>query len=487
MRNDHPIRHLVWFRTDLRVHDNPALHHAMRAASNADESASVLALYFVTPRQWQQHGLGQRKIRLIQNAVHNLKQSLARLGVELLVLQADTFSHSLQQLQQLVTELDIRHVSFNNEYEVNESNRDRHWERWARQHQISVHRFHDQCLIPPGDLATKSGSPFKVYSPFRKAWLARAEGAQLTPLPCPDALPTHTRPSLSLRHGLVDTDCSPDALWFDDEASAHDALEDFLQQQGRLYHQQRDLPALDATSQLSVALALGLLSPRQCLFAASQMNNGLLAGGQAGLDSWINELTWREFYRHLLVAFPRLCQHKAFKADTEQLPWRDAEADFQAWCEGRTGYPLVDAAQKQLLASGWMHNRLRMVSAMFLTKHLLIDWRRGEAFFNRHLVDADFASNNGGWQWSASTGADGVPYFRIFNPTTQSQRFDASGQFLVRYLPELAALPAARRHQPNTLERQQCGYPAAIVDHAFARQRALQAFKSLKIMQTEME
>lgn len=480
-------RHLVWFRTDLRVHDNPALHHAMTTAKS--QAQQVLAVYFVTPEQWRQHGLGERKIRLIHNAVHNLKQALAERGVELLVLHAGTFSHSLQLLQQLVLELDIRHVSFNNEYEVNEYKRDILCYRWANIHQVNVHRFHDQCLIPPGAVLTKTNLPFKVYSPFRKAWLAQAERQLSAPLPSPAALqqPSSTTSTTwqqiltePLRRALTLTYRCPDARWFDDESSAHHALHNFLQQQGRHYHQRRDFPALDATSQLSTALSLGLLSPRQCLFAASQANQGLLTGGNAGLDSWINELTWREFYRHLLVAFPDLCKHAAFKPETERVKWRDAEADFQAWCNGRTGYPIVDAAQQQLLATGWMHNRLRMISAMFLTKHLLIDWRRGEAFFNQYLVDADLASNNGGWQWSASTGADGVPYFRIFNPTTQSQRFDADGQFLIRYLPQLASLPATSRHQPNTFERQQTGYPDAIVDHAFARQRALNAFKALK-------
>merc|ERR1711879_45915 len=218
--------------------------------------------------------------------------------------------------------------------------------------------------------------------------------------------------------------------WQACEATSHEQLRCFVEQRGRLYQQDRDLPAKEATSQLSVALAVGILSPRQCLYTAFQANEGQLSGGDAGIDSWINELIWREFSRHIAIAFPDVCKHKAFKPDTEEVPWRNphqdagARADFHAWSTGNTGYPIVDAAQRQLLETGWMHNRLRMVSAMFLTKHLLIDWRLGEAFFNRHLMDADFCSNNGGWQWSASTGADGAPYFRIFNPTSQSQKFD---------------------------------------------------------------
>ena len=188
---------------------------------------------------------------------------------------------------------------------------------------------------------------------------------------------------------------------------------------------------------------------------------------------------WREFYQHVATGFPRVCRHRAFQRHTETLDWRDAPEDFAAWCEGRTGYPLVDAAMRQLVATGWMHNRLRMVTAMFLSKHLLIDWRRGERFFLEHLVDGEFAANNGGWQWAASTGTDAAPYFRIFNPTTQSERFDPEGEFIARWVPELASLAPKKRHAPTRDLLTDLDYPAPIVDHRAARERALDAFKSL--------
>ncbi len=223
-----------------------------------------------------------------------------------------------------------------------------------------------------------------------------------------------------------------------------------------------------------------MISHRQCLQAVLAENDGTLAEGDEGLVAWVNELVWREFYRHVAVGFPRVCRHRPFQRHTEALAWRDDEAGFTAWCEGRTGYPIVDAAMRQLVATGWMHNRLRMITAMFLAKHLLIDWRRGEAFFLRHLVDGEFCANNGGWQWAASTGTDAAPYFRIFNPTTQSSASTPTAPSSAEWLPELAALPAKARHAPPRDLLGTTGYPAPIVDHKAARARALDAFKALK-------
>jgi deoxyribodipyrimidine photo-lyase len=474
------LTQLVWFRTDLRSRDNPALWHACKHIEEG-----VVGVVFVTRQQWLQHGLGERKIQLMENTMLALKAELESLNIPLLILTANTFADCNQILQRIIIQLNIRSVAFNIEYEVNERRRDIEFGRWCREQQVELYKFHDQCVVPPGEVRTKQGQPFKVFTPFKRAWIQQAEDIMAAPLPQPGPCEKNIQaPLIALINAQaslsLNTDpitASADPLWPVSEEEAHLRLNNFAYERGIDYKKLRDFPAEDMTSRLSVYLSLGLISARQCLHVALDRNNGLFSGGKPGFDCWISELIWREFYRHLLVAFPQLCKHKAFKPETEQVCWRDSEADFQAWCEGRTGYPIVDAAQKQLLQEGWMHNRLRMISAMFLTKHLLIDWRKGEAFFNKWLLDADLASNNGGWQWSASTGADGVPYFRIFNPTTQSQRFDAEGQFIVRYLPELTPLPAAARHQPDSLQRQRCGYPQAVVEHKFARQRALDAFK----------
>ncbi|MFC7001925.1 cryptochrome/photolyase family protein [Pseudobowmanella zhangzhouensis] len=242
----------------------------------------------------------------------------------------------------------------------------------------------------------------------------------------------------------LDVDNSWLERWPAGEQLAQQQLQRFVHEAIRDYKQTRDFPAQDNTSRLSAYQAVGALSTMQCLRAALAENNGELDSGNEGIVTWINELIWRDFYRHLLVAYPDLCKHKAFKSDTDRLPWKHDEDKFQRWCEGNTGYPIVDAAMRQMNQTGWMHNRLRMIVAMFLTKHLFIDWRWGERYFMQKLVDGDLASNNGGWQWSASTGCDAVPYFRIFNPVTQSERFDPKGDFIRNYVPEIAKFDAKK-------------------------------------------
>ena len=261
---------------------------------------------------------------------------------------------------------------------------------------------------------------------------------------------------------------------------ALERLESFADDGLSGYDRQRDFLARHGTSQLSPYLAAGVLSPRQCLNMALSHNQGEFETGGTGAVTWINELLWREFYKHILVAFPKVSKHHAFRPHTEALPWRHAPDDLAAWQQGRTGFPLIDAAMRQLLATGWLHNRLRMVVAMFLTKNLLIDWREGERFFMRHLIDGDLAANNGGWQWSASTGTDAVPWFRLFNPITQSQRFDPDGGSSANGYPSWRSLtivanmillrPAACL--PWRAIRSQC-------DLAASRERALSAFKGL--------
>ena len=476
---------LVWFRKDLRTRDNPALFYACQAS--ADEK--LVAVFCLTEQQWQQHGMGKRQIQLLKNSVYELQQELRSLNIPLLIIDSQTFDNSVAQLQVLCREMQVDQVFFNHEYEVNEQQRDAEFSHQCQQLGITIHSYHDQCLIPPGQVLTASDTMFKVYSPFKRAWQKLAATYQQPPMAQPAARERHNMtwpapeltvpeiivPELTLT--LVTLEPSEDPLWQVTQEHAHQQLNDFLEQRVQDYHELRDIPSQPATSQLSMALALGLLSPRQCFYACWQNNGGELTGAKPGLDSWVNELIWREFYRHLIVAYPDLCKHKAFKPETEQVPWRYDQQDFQAWCDGNTGYPIVDAAMRQLKHTGWMHNRLRMISAMFLTKHLLIDWRWGEAWFAENLVDFDLASNNGGWQWSASTGADGAPYFRIFNPTSQSQKFDPQGDFIVRYVPELLPLEPKQRHAPDSAKRRFCRYPQAIVEHKFGRERALAAFK----------
>ncbi len=274
----------------------------------------------------------------------------------------------------------------------------------------------------------------------------------------------------------------PANLWPAGEAEALRRLELFTVERMKQYKAQRDLPGINGTSTLSPYLAIGAISARTCLAAAARANGGKLDSGDEGAMTWISELVWREFYKQVLVAFPRVCMNRAFKPGTERLAWRDDDDDFAAWCEGRTGYPIVDAAMRCLVKTGWMHNRLRMITAMFLTKDLLLDWRKGERFFMQQLIDGDLSQNNGGWQWSASTGTDAAPYFRIFNPFSQSAKFDADGAFIRQWVPELRDVVGEDIHNPGELPgllRLKLDYPSPIVDHDEARERALAAFKAV--------
>jgi deoxyribodipyrimidine photo-lyase len=290
----------------------------------------------------------------------------------------------------------------------------------------------------------------------------------------PDAVPTSV--------AGFDAGRALDDLWTAGERAAKLRLNAFVTKQIRAYKDRRDLPAEAATSRLSPYLTAGVISPRQCLLAAAEANGGRLDGGRAGPSCWVSELIWREFYRHVLVGFPRVSMNRAFKEKTERVPWRYDGDQFADWCAGRTGVPIVDAGMRELAQTGWMHNRLRMIVAMFLTKDLLIDWRWGERHFMRQLIDGDLASNNGGWQWSASTGTDAAPYFRIFNPYRQGQRYDPAGNYIRQFVPELADVPSDWLHDPNKFpaeERQRLGYPEPMIDHAAARQQALAAFNAL--------
>ncbi|MBZ9558903.1 MULTISPECIES: deoxyribodipyrimidine photo-lyase [unclassified Modicisalibacter] len=466
-------RQLMWFRSDLRTLDNTALAAAARRGP-------VIAVFLHCGDQWREHGHGANKIDFLRRGVEALAEALAGFDIPLLQRDIGRFDAAPETLLALAREHDIDALHFNREYPLDERHRDEAVARTLGEADIAVHGYTDAVAFEPGELLTGQGHYYSVFTPFAKAWHRQIDAQRLALRDTPDA---QTRLSLErepLPEAPACDDTAVDAtLWPAGQEAAADRLERFLRYRVRHYDEQRNFPETRGTSELSPYLALGMISHRQCLQAAMAENGGHLADGDRGLTSWVNELVWREFYRHIVVGYPDVCRHRPFQQHTEQLAWRDDETAFAAWCEGRTGYPLVDAAMRQLVQTGWMHNRLRMLVAMFLTKHLLIDWRQGEAFFLRHLVDGEFAANNGGWQWAASTGTDAAPYFRIFNPTTQARRFDPDGRFIADYLPELADLPAKARHAPPRDALNGHDYPAPIVDHKAARARALDAFKAL--------
>lgn len=465
---------LVWFRNDLRIHD----HRALAAAAR---QGPVVGVFLHCPDQWRAHGHGANRLDFLRRGVAALADDLAGLNIPLLQRDIGDFAAAPEALGAIAESLGAGRLHFNHDYPLDEAGRDRAVTQALAARGVEVTGHHDGLAFAPGELLTGQGEPYRVFTPFSRAWHRHldAERLALSPTPEVQAPPAIEGEPLPPCPAMDDQPVAS-SRWPAGSRAAEERLSRFLRYRGRHYQAQRDFPAVAGTSELSPYLALGMLSHRQCLQAVLTENDGRLTEGDAGLAAWVNELVWREFYRHIAAAFPAVCRHRAFQPHTEALAWRDDETAFRAWCEGRTGYPIVDAAMRQLVTSGWMHNRLRMISAMFLSKHLLIDWRRGEAFFMRHLVDGDFCANNGGWQWAASTGTDAAPYFRIFNPTTQSKRFDPDGRFIADLVPELSKVDPQQRHDPPEAVRRAHGYPAPIVDHKAARQRALNAFSALK-------
>jgi deoxyribodipyrimidine photo-lyase len=461
---------IVWFRKDLRIHDNAAL-------TQACQDGPVTAVYFITPQQWKLHDVAPIQIDFMEKSLNQLAHSLASLGIELIVQTVDLFENIPDALTSLCKKLEASVVLANSEVEVDEINRDVK----IQQHGIDLKLFQSDCILNPGQVLTQQGTMFKVFTPFKINWLKQVKALNLTPYNKPvsqqghlgDRTPGHRNPGNKNPKPIeitIDMSKKDSSIWEASEDAAQTHLIEFLDQHVEYYHRRRDFPAKPGTSMLSPYLALGLISAKQCLFALLNRYPDSLDNAKNGPSTWVNELVWREFYRHIMVLNPHLGRGSNYNKLGNNIAWENNPKLFKAWCEGKTGYPLVDAAMQQLIQTGWMHNRLRMVCASFLTKHLLIDWRLGERFFKQHLIDGDLASNNGGWQWAASTGCDAQPYFRIFNPIIQSQKFDPNGQFISIYNQALAHLSDKQIHFPVN----------PIVEHKLARLTALDLFSVLK-------
>lgn len=465
---------LVWLRTDLRTHDHPALHAAA-------ERGPVTALFLLSPAQWQEHDEAAVKVDFWLRNLAALGKTLEALNIPLLIRSADRWEQAPGVLLELARELGLADLHFNDEYGLNETARDDAVAQAFAEAGLGVHRYLDQTLFAPGTVLTKSGGYFKVFGQFKKTCLARLETGLPTPLPAPAKQKRGPVPADELPR-VIDGFAAPPAevqtLWPAGEEAALGRLAAFIGGDLDDYHQARDIPAEPGTSQLSAYLNAGVLTPRQCLQAAVQANQGQLSGGSQGAATWITELLWREFYRHVLVGYPWVSRNQPFNRELAALPWRDDPAGLEAWQQGRTGIPIIDAAMRQLLQTGWMHNRMRMLTAMFLCKNLLIDWREGERWFMRHLIDGDLASNNGGWQWSASTGTDSVPYFRVFNPHTQALKIDARGDYVRTWVPELAEFKGKAVHTPGGR------YLSPLVDLGESRERALAAYRGMARQKT---
>lgn len=463
------MKNLVWLRNDLRIEDNPVLAHATQLAHTE-------VVFFVCENQWRQHDESSAKIGLKADVLTALEQQLHHLNIQLHLLECDTFQQCPEQLVLFCQQHQITDIWFHREIPVHEQQRDNAVVQALTQIGVQPHAY-DWDLLVTKPIYNQQGLPFKVFTPFYKAWLKALDTQDNHVVPLPKI-----QPSYALEKQIDDkySNWQPSYrsdLWQCSYEELDHKIRSFCQFKMQDYPNTRDIPSIAGTSTLSPYLALGMIGPR------SLLNIIQLECAEQGTDwrenDWLRELAWRDFYKQLMWHFPTLCRHKAFKPNTEHLLWNQDDALFQAWCDGKTGFPIVDAAMRQLKQTGWMHNRLRMITASFLTKLLFIDWRKGEQFFMQHLIDGDFAANNGGWQWSASTGCDSVPYFRVFNPLRQSEKFDPEGNFIRRFLPELAELDNKSIHNPDKQQRDSTGYPESIIDYRLARTHAISAFEEI--------
>ena len=467
-----PASLICWFRRDLRTDDHAALHAALTSGRK------VHCLFvFDTDILDRLEDRADRRVEFILGSVTELRASLEKLGGTLHVHHG----RPVDVVPAVAQALGVDAVYANRDYEPDAISRDSAVEKALHDAGRGLLLFKDQVIFERDELLTGAGRPYTVYTPYKNAWLKKVEPAHLAPhevAPHAGALaagPAEPLPDLRVL-GFEPTNLA--ALNITPGMSGAAALwEDFGPRMTR-YREQRDFPAVKGPSYLSVHLRFGTISVRQLARAA------WLESGE-GPATWLSELIWRDFYFMILHHFPHVVDH-SFKPEYDRLAFPNDTQRFDAWCKGRTGYPLVDAAMRQLNETGYMHNRLRMVAASFLVKDLLVDWRWGERYFAAKLNDYDLAANNGGWQWAASTGCDAQPYFRIFNPVTQSEKFDAEGRFIRRYVPELAGCDPKSIHAPwlmNSGAQEKAGfvigkdYPAPIVDHAEARAEALALYK----------
>lgn len=479
---------LVWFRRDLRAHDQAALYHALRQCKQV-HAAFVFDTDILRelPRQ-------DRRVEFIHESLQALDAELRALAGQAEAGLIVRHGAGAAEITRLAQELGVQAVFTNHDDEPAAIARDLRARGQLADLGMALKTFKDHVIFERDEVLTQSGTSYGVFTPYKRAWLKKAQQDPFYLRSYPvsrharalAARPaSHRQPIPSLKDlGFEATNLSTLHLGAG-SPGGRALLEDF---EARMQHygQRRDFPSVRGPSYLSVHLRFGTVSIRELARRAFERSQN----GDAGAEVWLSELIWRDFYHQILYHHPRVVE-RSFKPEYDAIRWaqgKTADAHFQAWCEGRTGYPLVDAAMAQINQTGYMHNRLRMVVASFLTKDLGLHWQRGEAYFAQQLIDFDLAANNGGWQWAASSGCDAQPYFRIFNPISQSEKFDPEGKFIKRYLPQLSALSAKAIHAPweHPLELQSCGivlgrdYPAPIVDHAQARAQTLARYAVVK-------
>lgn len=433
MSNNNPIS-VFWFRRDLRIEDNAGFYHALKSG------LPVMPLFiFDTQILSKIEDKNDNRVNFIYHHIKLLKAQLNDLGSDLHV----AVGTPQEVWQKLFTKYQIKHVFYNHDYEPQAKERDFWVNNYCEQHHSKVNTYKDQCVFEFSEVLKDDGTPYTVFTPYSNKWKSKLNNFYLK------AYPTEKYFNNLLKTKIAEPLMPLEQIGFNNVKIDFPSKE-VAQTIIKNYHQTRDFPAMDATSKLGVHFRFGTISIREKARKALAIN-----------VTYLNELIWRDFYMMILASFPHVA-NEAFKKQYNLIPWRNNEAEFDAWCNGQTGYPIVDAGMRQLNQTGYMHNRVRMIVASFLTKHLLIDWRWGEAYFAQKLLDFDLSANNGGWQWAAGCGTDAAPYFRVFNPALQTQKFDAQLQYIKNWLPEF-----------NTPK-----YVKPIVQHKLARERCLQTYKS---------
>jgi len=423
---------VFWFRRDMRLHDNAGFYHALQS------KWPVLPL-FIFDREILDplEDRDDARITMIHDALMEMQKELGRAGSSLYVVH----DSPLSAWQNLLSHFSIQDVYTNHDYEPYAKERDQQVEQLLNQHQIPFYTFKDHVIFEKNEILTNNGLPYKVFTPYSRAWQSKFTDEDARPYPSEKHLANCYQTEPWPLPSLGDLGFERTSIPIPQATIPTDAI--------RKYDQYRNLPAYNGTSRMSHHLRFGTISIRQLVRYALQLNG-----------TYLNELVWRDFYMMILDHFPHVV-NDSFNSKYDNIVWRNNEEEFAKWCHGMTGYPMVDAGMQQLNTIGYMHNRLRMVTASFLTKHLLIDWRWGERYFARKLLDYELSSNNGGWQWAAGCGTDAAPYFRIFNPAQQQKRFDPANQFISEWVPEFGT----------------DDYPPPMVDHKEARERALHTYK----------
>lgn len=423
---------IFWFRRDMRLNDNVGLYQALQS------NKPVLPVFIFDTHILEHLETYDSRVHFIHDTIQELQEELSKVGSALWVFHGTP----IDAFKQLCEDFTIEEVFINRDYEPYAREREQQLLDFFNEKGVGFKGFKDQVIFEKKEIVKDDNSPYVVYSPYGKKWTKVFQEQGITHYPSEHFKDNFIKTDAWPIPSLADMGFKRTSVPFPDKKVDDSVIRD--------YHQNRNFPYVNGTSRLSVHLRFGTVSIRNLVEKAARLNNAFL-----------NELTWRDFYQMILWHFPRVV-HESFKKAFDAIPWRNDETDFQKWCEGITGYPMVDAGMRQLNTIGYMHNRLRMVTASFLTKHLLIDWRWGEAYFGKQLLDYELSSNNGGWQWAAGSGVDAAPYFRIFNPQRQIERFDPDYKFIRYWVPEYGT--------PD--------YPQPIVEHKWARNRALETFKS---------